>query len=239
MGAAELVSGYDLPFFQNMKENERVALLEYAQIRDYKKGQHLFFQTDVPDRFFIIIDGWIKTYHQTSEGEEAVLGVLSKGCILGEAALLEGIDQPFSAESVSDCKVLEIPGSVFKKLADIYPSIGIRLIRSMFREIEKLQRENEHLTLMSASQRVGCLLLMMSAAMSGDSGSFRFPYSKSVAAARLGMKSETFSRALAQLASVGVVVNGPEITVQSFKALAGHCCVYCSLHDSCYGCCLK
>lgn len=88
--------------------------------------------------------------------------------------------------------------------------------------------ENEHLALMSASQRVGCLLLQMSSGMLGKGGTFAFPYDKALAASRLTMKPETFSRALAQLKDAGVSVKGPEVTMESFAALVEFCCGDCS-----------
>ena len=81
-----------------------------------------------------------------------------------------------------------------------------QIMRIMSRELKSLEMENEHLALMSASQRVGCLLLQMSSGMLGKGGTFAFSYDKALAASRLTMKPETFSRALAQLKDVGVSV---------------------------------
>jgi len=102
------------------------------------------------------------------------------------------------------------------------------VMNSMSREIRKLQIENEHMTIMSASQRVGCLLLQLSSDIGGDDGNFVFPYDKSLAAARLGMKAETFSRSLAQLKPLGVHSDGTETRIDSFRCLAEHCCRSCS-----------
>ena len=101
-------------------------------------------------------------------------------------------------------------------------------MKSMSREMHKLELENEHMILMSAPQRVGCLLLQLSSGMISQGGTFTFPYDKSLAAQRLGMTPETFSRALSKLKPVGVSVNGPEIRVESFHCLAEYSCGHCS-----------
>jgi hypothetical protein len=53
-------------------------------------------------------------------------------------------------------------------------------------------------------------------------------HDKALAASRLTMKPETFSRALAQLKDVGVSGQGPEVTIESFAALVEFCCGDCS-----------
>ena len=99
---------------------------------------------------------------------------------------------------------------------------------SMSREMRRLQLETEHRAMMDAPQRISCMLLRLSADMIGAGGAFTFPYDKSLAAARLGMKPETFSRALAQLKSDGVTVKGSEIRIDSFSHLAELSCSHCS-----------
>ena len=64
--------------------------------------------------------------------------------------------------------------------------------------------------------------------MIGTGGTFSFPYDKALAAQRLGMKPETFSRALAQLKPLGVTIKGPEIAIDSFSCLTAYCCGHCT-----------
>jgi len=93
------------------------------------------------------------------------------------------------------------------------------------------------MAIMSAPQRVSCLLLQLSGHMIGNGGTLTFPYDKSLAATRLGMKPETFSRALAQLKPYGVTAKGPEITIESFTRLTEFSCGHCTaLPGECRGC---
>src|SRR5690606_9070894 len=121
------------------------------------------------------------------------------------------------------------PGHTFQQLARSNHDITNRMMSVMSHEMHNLQIENEHLSLMSAPQRVGCLLLQFSTGIEGKGGALVFPYDKSLAAARLGMKPETFSRALAQLKLLGVTVSGSKINIQDFSRLIDFCCDNCSL----------
>lgn len=227
---------YGLPFFAGLTGADAAGILDQAYIREYSKGQSLFMQGDAACRLFIIINGWIKLYRVTGEGDESVTAVFTRRDVFGEAAIFAGAIYPFSAQAAEEAHVIEIPSDILKAKARTSPDIMARIMESMSREIHNLQLEHEHMALMSAPQRVGCLLLQLSSDMVGKGGTFTFPYDKSLAAARLGMKPETFSRALAQLKDVGVSVKGPEIRIESFSCLAGYCCGHCSAQsEECRG----
>lgn len=218
----------ELPFFANLRAADMDTFVDAGRTKDYKKGQSLFHLGDAADRFFIVLGGWIKLYRETGDGEEAVVALFKRGDVFGEAAIFSGAGYPYSAEATEDSKIIEISSAVLRERARDNHDIMDRVMASMSKELRNTQLENEHLALMSAPQRVGCLLLQLSAGMIGKGGTFAFPYDKSLAAARLGMKPETFSRALAQLKPVGVTVNGPEVKIDSFSCLIDFCCGHCS-----------
>lgn len=219
------------PFFKGLSQEQLQGFLQEADMRDHKKGKHLFSAGDKAKKFFIIIQGWVKLYRSTVKGDEAVLAIFTRGDVFGEAAVFEDATYPFSAEIAEDATLLEVPAVFLKQEAKRNPDIVNRIMVSMSREMHKLQLENEHLSIMTAPQRVGCLLLQLSSHMLGSGGTFTFPYDKSLAAGRLGMKPETFSRALSQLKPFGVSVTGAEISIESFGCLVKYVCGHCSLQD--------
>ncbi|MBU6475987.1 MAG: Crp/Fnr family transcriptional regulator [Alphaproteobacteria bacterium] len=227
-----------LSFFAGLPEPDMAAFRAAMAVKNYAKGQNLFHQGDKADRLFVILRGWCKLYRGTAEGEEAIVAVFTRGDVFGEAAIFDNADYPVSAEAAEELSLIEIPAKTLKARARENIDITTRLMASMSREMHKLQIENEHKILMDAPQRVGCLLLQLSSDMIGTGGTFLFPYDKSLAAQRLGMKSETFSRALAQLKAAGVTVHGPEITIDSFDRLIDYSCGHCSaVQNECRGSC--
>lgn len=226
----------NLTFFSGLPEKDLNAFLSEANVRTYKKGKGLFHQGDEASSFFVVISGWVKLFRNTAEGEEALVSLFTRGDVFGEAALFNGSTYPLSAQAADECKSVIIPGSTLRERALKNSDITTRMMASMSREIMNLQRQNEHMSLMSAPQRVGCLLLQLSAKMLGNGGTMTFPYDKSLAAARLGMKPETFSRALAQLKPVGITNKGVEIGIESFEKLSAFSCSNCTaLPGECAG----
>lgn len=220
-----------LPFFKGLNPDDFQFLLGKSVVKDYTKSNGIFSVGDLATRFFIIMSGWIKLYRSTLEGEESVLAIFTRGDVFGEAAIFEGATYPFSAEVAENARLMEIPGNFLRDRAKMNPDIMNRIMASMSREMHKLQMENEHLSIMTAPQRVGCLMLQLSSGMMGKGGTFTFPYDKSLAAARLGMKAETFSRTLSQLKPYGVSVRGAEIQIDNFECLVNYVCGHCSSQD--------
>lgn len=232
---AEFLQG--LTFFAGLPSADMEAFLGAATVRDYKKGEALFHQGDAAESLFIVVSGWVKQFRNTAEGEQAMVLLFSRGEVFAEATIFPGSVYSLSAEAAEDARVLAIPGAVLRSRAMKNPDITGRMMASLSREIQNLQRQTEQMAIMTAPQRVSCLLLQLSSHMIGKGGTLTFPYDKSLAAARLGMTPETFSRALMQLKPHGVTTRGPEITIDSFSRLTEFSCGHCTaLPGECRGC---
>ncbi len=218
-----------LPFFKGQEDKMLENFLRASELCEYSKHSLIFTAGDKAEKFYIIVEGWLKLFRVTAEGEESVLAMFTRGDVLGEAAVFEDATYPFSVEVAENAKLIEIPAAFLRNAAKENADVMKRIMTSMSREMHKLQLENEHLSIMTAPQRVGCLLLQLSTGMLGKGGTFTFPYDKSLAAARLGMKAETFSRALSQLKPFGVTIGGAEIKIDSFQCLVQYVCGHCSL----------
>ncbi len=216
------------PFFRDLPEKDIDDFLLQSPYKGYAKHEEIIRHGQKADRLFVVAEGWVKLYRQAKGGDEAVIHMCTKGDIFGEAAVLAHGDYSFSAQAAENASVIEISANLVHTKTKENPEIMARLLKIMSREIQEIQSENEHLSLMSASQRVGCLLLQLSSGMIGKGGTFSFPYDKALAASRLGMKPETFSRALAQLRLIDVHASGPEIKIESFEKLMEYCCHQCS-----------
>lgn len=209
-------------FFASMPEAALQAFQEVARVRQYSRRSCVLMQGEDANRLLVVVQGCVRLFHVTVTGAETVAALLTSGDVFGESAILDGGGYPFSADASEETELIEIPAEMLRRQAKSFPDVMAGVMASMAREIRKLQMENERLSRMTAPQRVASLLLQISSGMAGNGGSFSFPYDKSLAAARLGMQPETFSRSFAQLRPVGVTIDGPYITVDSFSALANY-----------------
>lgn len=225
-----------LPFFLEMDSVNMDLLAKSSIIQNISKDGHVFMRGDTAHCFYVIMHGWIKLYRGTQEGDEVILGLLTRPDTFGETAIFSGEIHAFSAQAVEDTQIIAIPASALKEHAKTNLDILVRIIQSFSQQMNKLQLENEHLSLMSASQRVGCMLLqLLSSDSTKDQQAIQLPYEKSLAATRLGMKPETFSRALNHLKEIGITVHGNSVKIANVQDLVDFVCRDCSACGSdCY-----
>ncbi|MGE4313757.1 MAG: Crp/Fnr family transcriptional regulator [Pseudobdellovibrionaceae bacterium] len=218
-----------VPFLSGLDDTDYAQLSQISHTKSFKKGETLFVRGDHASEVFLVMSGWVKTYRDTLEGDEAVVGVFSHGDMFAETALLAEGEYPYSAQAVEDTVVTALPAASLKLFVAKRPDIMLKIMQSFSQHMNRLQLENEHLSFMSASQRVGCLLLQIAADhKDGERAILRFPYEKALAASKLGMKPETFSRALSQLKEIGVAVKHDIIEIGSYEDLIEHVCSNCS-----------
>ena len=213
---------YDLlkqiPLFSGMTDETTMNLLIDATMRRYPRGTSLFMQGEQADRFFIILEGWVKGFRQAPDGHESVIAVFGPGESFAEAAMFVSGNFPISAEIVADARLLVIPrGGLLNQLRQD-PDIALKMLASMSRRLRGFVQQVEQLTVKSATQRLAAFLEKLVDVEEG-SDEFELPLDKMLIAGRLGMQPETLSRALSKLRAIGVATEGHRVIIKDVGAL--------------------
>lgn len=210
----------------NDKINE---ILSAIVAKKVAKGELIFMQEDSIKYLYYIKSGWVKIFTETVEGEEAIIDVLPTDNFFGDHALLEDDIVRYNAEAVDACEVQMIPIQIVRSLFFTSPEFAKNIVKYMSLKQKFRDKEIEHLSLQNAPQRIGCFLLRLCKTNQDSNVLLDLPYDKSLIASRLGMKSETFSRALNKLKrEVGIDVRGNKILLSSVSSLSHYCCSSCS-----------
>lgn len=223
-----------LTLFKNASAETIKSLAAAAQFLTLEKGEALFMQEDPAEWFYVMISGWVKLFRETMDGAEAVIDMATRGELVGETAIFEDGLHSYCAAAAEKVEILRLPCSLLKKAVNDEQPVALALLSSMSRHRKRQSREIESLTLQNASQRIGCFLLRHCQQVSEDSIDLRLPYDKSLIAARLGMKSETFSRALNKLRQeTNIEVKGSLVKIPSIDVISGYSCSACSSEFPC------
>jgi len=211
-----------VPLFAGLDEPQLGALLRDVSVQDHPKGQLLFQQGDTADCFYVVLGGWVKIFRLTSEGDEAVMGLFARGESLAEAAMFIGGKFPANAEVVEQARLLRVESRPFEKRLHAEPEIAVAMLASLSRRMHYLVGQIEQLQVRSGTQRVADFLLKL-CSPEADPTEIALPYDKSLIASRLGMRPESFSRALARLRDLGVRSERGHVTISDAAALAEYC----------------
>ena len=220
--------------FAGVEQGTVQAFADAARLRSEPKGKVLFIQEDEAEWFYVVLSGWVKLFRETIDGTEAVVDVLPAGHMFGETSVFENDCYNYSAELVEPTQYLMLPTSMLKTAIAENSQIALNMLNSLSHHRQQQSREIEHLNLQNAPQRIGCFLLRLCPVDVADNITIHLPYDKTLIAARLGMKPETFSRALAKLkAETNIVIKGSMVTIPVLSTLVEYTCNHCSSSFPC------
>jgi CRP-like cAMP-binding protein len=207
------------PFFRAMGEPLTRSLLGQRIIQPYDRGELVFQQGDPAACFFLVLEGWVKLYRETPDGHEVVVSLFTAGESFAEAVMFRGGRYPATAEAVSPARLLRIDGQALRDIIMRNPQVAFEMLAATALHLRRLVEQVEQLKAQSAPKRIASFLLSLTAARSG-SVRLTLPYQKLLIANRLGMKPESFSRALRQLRDVGIAVERDSICIADVARLA-------------------
>lgn len=193
-------------------------LISDASVHLHDRSEVLFMQGDPAIAFYVVLDGWVKVYRMTPAGEEAVVGVFTRGQSFAEAAAFTGGEYPASGETVTECRTLIIPARRLFERIRHSPEIGLAMLASTSRHLHALIQQIEQLKAHTGAQRIAEFLLSLAPVGEG-SCTIALPYDKALIAGRLGMKPESLSRAFQRLRGVGVRIRQNMASIDDVEKL--------------------
>jgi CRP-like cAMP-binding protein len=208
--------------FQRLSDRTLATMLAGSSPRPVARGAILFLQDEPADRFYLVLDGWVKLFRITPGGVESVINVVAPGETFAEAAMFASAKFPVTAEAATACRVISISRTAFTRALESDPGAVMAMLASLSMRLRFHVHQIEQLQVQSTAQRVGEFLVRLCPPGSGNA-TFELPFEKSLIARRLGMKPETFSRALGKLRGIGVENYDATVTVDDLDRLRAFC----------------
>jgi CRP-like cAMP-binding protein len=224
----------EIPLFSGLTTEEQQPFMDDAIEKSFPKGKIIYIEENPADYFYIIKTGWVKLFRETFDGTEAVIDILTNSHIFGEFSIFDSGVYSSSVQAVEDCVLIALPTSLLQDQIHKNQKLTMNMFAAMSRYQKKQDKEIEHLTVQSTSQRIGCFLLRLCPPDKQNNIVIQLPYDKVLLASRLGMKPESFSRSLNTLRNeTGIRINGARVEIDSIEQLAGFSCAGCSSSFPC------
>jgi CRP/FNR family transcriptional regulator, dissimilatory nitrate respiration regulator len=209
---------HQIHFFEPLDAEQLSRVRASTRAIHLKAGEPLFSQGDPARYFFMVLEGSLKLFLLSREGEEKVIELVSPDQFFAEAVMfMEHARYPVNASALTETRLLAFDNRTFLELLQESPELTMRVLAAMSRRLHALVREIDELTLHNATYRFVTYLLQQerSAGTRVD-----LPLPKQIIASRLSIKPETLSRILARLREQGQVeVAGDSITLIDEPAL--------------------
>ncbi|MCX5513876.1 cyclic nucleotide-binding protein [Kaistia algarum] len=119
-----------VPLFADLA-GDQLRLLAFSAIRlELPAGRVLFRAESKALSGFVVMTGEIELSHH--KGEETVpLGRFGPGVLIGEMALFVETKRPATATAVVDSEVVEIDGTLMRRMLTEYPDIAVKIFSKL------------------------------------------------------------------------------------------------------------
>jgi len=116
------------PIFASLTDAELAGLVKITTERRFNPGEIIFFEGDTPEWFYIVAEGRLKAFKQSSSGKEFTIAFFGPGEIFGEVAVFENKPYPASAQSAGETVVLGVKREKILEFLAKYPGVALRII---------------------------------------------------------------------------------------------------------------
>ena len=160
----------------------------------FARNSEIYGENEPADYLYKVVSGTVRTYKVLVDGRRQIGGFHLAGDMFGFES---GDEHTFSAEAITDCKILVIKRSAVITLAARDNDVAQQMWALTARELQRVQ---DHIMVLikSARERVVGFLLEMADRGAGG-GAVELPMSRQDIADYLGLTIETVSRTLTQL----------------------------------------
>jgi CRP-like cAMP-binding protein len=179
------------------------------------RGQRVVRRGERVPSLYAVAFGNVKTCLPQNGGSEMVLGLLGPGATFGKSAVL--LDRPAQVDVVAldDTMLVAVRAACVVALVERNLRFSRNLARALAERNHVLVAELETSRLRSAQRLAAYLDSIAQPAAQPGTWAARLAVSKTLLASRLGIKKETLSRLLRELAGGGLIdVAGREITIR-------------------------
>jgi CRP/FNR family transcriptional regulator, nitrogen fixation regulation protein len=166
----------------------------------FSRNEEIYGENEPADFLYKVVSGTVRTYKVLNDGRRQIGGFYLAGDMFG---LETGEEHTFSAEAITDVKVLVIKRSAVISLAARDNDVARQLWTVTGRELQRVQ---DHVLLLvkTAQERVASFLLEMAERVA-SSNEVQLPMSRQDIADYLGLTIETVSRTLTQFEDTAMI----------------------------------
>jgi len=114
--------------FEDLSEEELREVARYIQVKDYAKGEYIFFEEEAEPGIFILTEGLVKLIKETNDGRSIIVRLVFPGEVFGWIEWGSSVPKfKYTAMAALPSRLLYISNRDFIELAIKYPAVAIKL----------------------------------------------------------------------------------------------------------------
>jgi CRP-like cAMP-binding protein len=200
----------DLPPFSLLERGQIRDILDQAVSRRYDEGTAIFREGHDADRFYLLLDGYLRVIRSTEGGEEIIVLHISPGQLFGIAKALERDTYPATSIAAAESIALSWPTRLWSEFAETYPGFATESYKTLGRRLGEIQTTLTEMATQAVEKRVAAAVLRMmnqSGRRTEDGIEIGFPITRQNISDMTGTTLHTVSRLLSAWEKAGIVAS--------------------------------
>ena len=125
----------EVPIFGLLDDEEREALAQMMNSRDFKQGETVFHYGDPGGEIFILRSGHVELFVENTDGEKIVLAENEQGDVIGELSFLDGGPRTATAVAREDTQMLCLDRARLLDFIDQHPHAAMDVLTVIGRRL--------------------------------------------------------------------------------------------------------
>ena len=197
-----------LPPFRRLERSQIREILDLATSRRFEEGIAVFSEGLKADRFYLLLDGYIRVVRSTPGGEHVIALHIAPGQLFGIAPAIGRDTYPATAMTAAESIALSWPVGLWQTFVEKYDGFASETYKVVGERMQDLHAQIVELATQAVEQRLASALLRM-ANQSGrkvDGGvEIAFPVTRQNISDMTGTTLHTVSRLLSAWQKQGIV----------------------------------
>lgn len=206
-------------YFDDLEEGLLKQVASHMQLREFERGEALFWEGDACTGLHIIEQGCIKLYRLSPQGRQYIVRILQEGDTCNEVPTFDGGTNPVNTEALETSRVWVIASEPLRDLLKQHPEFAQKVINNFAINLRGLVKRVSEMAFFQVTHRLARLITELPPEeLSGKSGSH---WTQEQMAARLGTVREVVARSLKELERSGAIrVDKRRIQISDADVLA-------------------
>ena len=125
----------EVPIFELLDDEEREALAQMLDSRDFKAGDNIFKYGEQGGEIYILRAGRVELYVESTDGEKIILAENERGDVIGELSFLDGGLRTATALAREDTETLTMHRDRLLEFIDKHPHAAMDLLTVVGRRL--------------------------------------------------------------------------------------------------------
>ncbi|MHA6325097.1 Crp/Fnr family transcriptional regulator [Roseivivax sp. CAU 1753] len=150
-----------IPPFSRLDRRQIRTILDLALVRRYETGAHIFDEGAAADRFFILLDGYVRVVRVTPNGDQVTALHIPSGQLLGFAKAVGRDTYPATAVAASDSIALSWPMRLWDSFVADYDGFATETYKTIGNRLGEMNTRIMELATQQVEQRVANAVLRL------------------------------------------------------------------------------